>query len=308
MKYTIVPLAVLIVLCACSTKKQPDIVQSGDAIIIAETPSDPNPVFYVSDSGSDDNDGKKVNTPFRTLKKALSQLKTGSTKTIFISGTLTAATEGSSGSPAVFTIKDSGDVEIVISGVPGAGPTVLSGTGTDSRILSISGTSRIRIQNIEISGGHSDESGGAIILTGGASLHVGNNAQIINNTAAVDGGAIFVGKGSKLSIAGGVISNNKSESMLGGGGGIFLEEGSTATMNAGTISSNTVTGILGRGGGIFIDRNASFNITGGAITGNRSEDSGGGVYVVDSGLFNFDQFVTGNSAPTSPNIYREVWQ
>jgi len=113
--------------------------------------------------------------------------------------------------------------------------------------------------------------GGGIHLDGGG-LELSDGAEIIGNIVrggsgadphlgqfgAWDGqgGGIFAGNRSTVAIRGGLISDNKTDTVGGSyGGGIFIIGGSTVTMTGGVISRNSSTVGLGGhryGGGVFI--------------------------------------------------------
>ena len=118
--------------------------------------------------------------------------------------------------------------------------------------------------------------GGGIHVDRGI-LELNDGAEISGNTvrggSSVDphrdgfgawdghGGGIYAGSRSTVTIRGGLISENKSETRGGSyGGGIFVIGGSTVSMTGGIISKNSCTvGIAGyrNGGGVFVYDSAS---------------------------------------------------
>jgi len=153
--------------------------------------------------------------------------------------------------------------------------------------------------------------GGGIRVDGGV-LELNDSAEISGNTvrggAAPDphsdqfgawdghGGGIYAGNRSTITIQGGLISGNKSDTKGGAyGGGIFVIGGSTVNMTGGTISRNSCTvGFNGArfGGGVivfdqastFTKQAASGNNTSGIIYGstgsnaNTATDGGHAIY------------------------------
>ncbi|GHU73846.1 hypothetical protein FACS189450_14230 [Spirochaetia bacterium] len=131
-------------------------------------------------------------------------------------------------------------------------------------------------------------SGGGIHVDKGI-LEINDGAEISGNTVRgsdnVDphrdgfgawdahGGGIFAGNRSIITIKGGLITDNKSDTRGGAyGGGIFIIGGSTVSMTGGIISRNSCTvGYSGyrNGGGVFIwDADSSF--TKKAVPGSNS--------------------------------------
>ncbi|MDR1867591.1 MAG: hypothetical protein LBQ77_04935 [Treponema sp.] len=299
----------ILLLIGCYTKEQPKVLTAADQPTeqnIPEKQVDLWLTFYVKADGNDNNTGTTEESPFRTLKKALSQLKNASSKTIVVLGTLDPLSEESSDEDSVFVIKDSGPVEINIAGKPGT-EAVLSARASNKRVLSVTGASRIHFQHIELSGGTSNEAGGGIFVGSGATVTLADGTRILNNSTVVDGGGIFLDKGSSMTINGATVSDNRVDSLMGYGGGIYLKEGSTVFMSNGIIQTNRSSAASGGGGGVFVDKDATFTVTGGSITGNSATDRGGGVYVASGGDFSGISFVSDNTASNGKDTYREQW-
>lgn len=96
-----------------------------------------------------------------------------------------------------------------------------------------------------------------------------------NNTASIDGGAIYIEKideksTGELDVTGGTISDNSSTQ---NGGAIYVSDGDVY-ISGGTISNNTATG---NGGAISVE-NGNVMMSGGIIKTGKAEN-GGGIYV-----------------------------
>ena len=105
--------------------------------------------------------------------------------------------------------------------------------------------------------GNANRTGGAIKLTGSATMNM-SNGYIAGNTAGTYGGAIYVlGGSAQLNISGGVIAANKSLDV----GGAIAMAGGTFNLTGGVISGNQAA----RQGGAVYCR-TRFNMQGGYIT------------------------------------------
>jgi predicted outer membrane repeat protein len=167
---------------------------------------------------------------------------------------------------------------------------VISAAGITSgdRAFDVLANARLTLNNVEITGGSTQDSGGAINIAKDASVVI-EKSVIKDNTAAVDGGAIY-NKGN-LSISESSIEENNA--LVGAG---------IANYNSAVISKSSITGNDGVSGGAIYNRdslilsesnisgnNATFggavynsgddlNITGSTITSNSALVAGGAVY------------------------------
>ena len=133
------------------------------------------------------------------------------------------------------------------------------------------------------------------VITGGNGLYGGvyadggtftmDGGTISGNTAAVNGGGVFIDKYAAFTMGNGTISGNTAEY----GGGVFVHD-SEFTMNDGTISGNTAAS----GGGVNVD-SSTFTMTGGTISGNTAT-VGGGVFVFDDTFTMSGGTISGNTA------------
>ena len=133
------------------------------------------------------------------------------------------------------------------------------------------------------------------VITGGNGLYGGvyadggtftmDGGTISGNTAAVNGGGVFIDKYAAFTMGNGTISGNTANY----GGGVFVND-SEFTMNDGTISGNTAAS----GGGVNVD-SSTFTMNSGTISGNTAAD-GGGVFVFDGTFTMSGGTISGNTA------------
>lgn len=117
--------------------------------------------------------------------------------------------------------------------------------------------------------------GGAVCLVAqdGARL---SNGSLLNNSVRDNGGGVYVGGSSSLTISNGVIDGCSADT----GGGVYLMPGGRLTMSGGSISNNRAAG----GGGVYADGNeadsaCTIAVTGGVVSTNTATGNGGGVYI-----------------------------
>jgi hypothetical protein len=210
---------------------------------------------------------------FKTLKKALELARgEGARKIITVTGTLNEESEGAAEGSSVFDIRNTGEGTITIRGAGGAR---LSALNTGKRVLQLFGNARLRLENIEVSGGGiADQDivkggGGGALIVNGAVLIAGKGAMIRGNHAQAGGGVAVGNKGSGFILEGGEVRENSSAS---DGGGILAISGGAVTIAAGAVSDNTAAS---QGGGISVYTGASASVEGGEIGGNRATNGGG---------------------------------
>jgi hypothetical protein len=246
---------------------------------------------FVNALGNDDNSGRSEDTPFRTISRAMEEIRISGINRITVIGYLDAESEIKNGNDSVFVL-DTFDRsnELIITGMrgaSGASRAVLSGRGSGLPVLGVSGANtKIRLENIEITGGESIEGTGLLILNG-ASVTLGPGAVLRDNQTGVK---LILGS---CIIDGGEIRDNSVT-------GIVVTNLCVLTMRGGTVRNN-------QGSGVLIQRNGRFSMTGGTITGNVNPVEGAGVYVQSGGRF--DQTagtINGNHAPQHPDVYREI--
>ena len=127
----------------------------------------------------------------------------------------------------------------------------------------------------EISGNNTTNGSGAALAMTGGSLHMTGECMIKDNSAAYDGGAIYM-YDATAEITAGTISGNRSDA---GGGVLGLDSKITVGGSAKIINNAAYNG-----GGIFIqsddytESKALLTVNGGEISGNQADGSGGGIY------------------------------
>lgn len=247
--------------------------------------------YYVSSSGSDDNDGS-YSSPFASISKAVDSMSL-SEASIFVMTDLTM-------------LAIPGEIEI-----PSSKTVTLKKYLSDVTITAASGKSHFKTNDstliltdgITLTGGTADRGGSIYISSGTFEMSGG---KISGNTATGDGGGAIYNENGQIKITGGVLSYNSAEN----GGAIFdatsglvnTIEGAefsnnSATNNGGailtssdqfsikntTLKNNTATGgtIYSAGGAIYIGTNGKLTLSNVVITGNKAP-KGGGIYVYSS--------------------------
>jgi hypothetical protein len=249
------------------------------------------PEFHVISTLADDND---TNYDFGdySLREALAQAQDGDT-ILFPPWIDEIVLSGSS-----LTIAD--DVEI-----DGFGALTIDGNG-GSRVFSVSSGVEATIRGLTITGGNVTGDGGGISNAGdltldqvivktndasnaGGGVYVATTGYLTLNNSTIDdndalyGGGIFghFETGTRLTITGSTISNNRATS--GSGGGInFFSVASTGsavgTIDRSTFSNNSAAG----SGGVRVRySSANLTITNSTIAYNKG-DFGGGLSLIDS--------------------------
>ncbi|RBP48565.1 PPC domain-containing protein [Arenicella xantha] len=159
---------------------------------------------------------------------------------ITLASALTAINNGSS-SP-----------RLVVSGFDILNTSKVLDGASSHRILTISGNSNVRIENLFLKNGRAT-SGGAILLSAGATLGVVSSQFESNSATAGDGGAIR-NDGGDLRI---FTSTFKSNSSVGGqGGGAIKSTDGFLSVEFSTFVDNSAGSSATRGGGIFIRGNS----------------------------------------------------
>jgi hypothetical protein len=239
----------------------------------ASAPAADTDTYYVSANGDDSRDGLAPERAFKTLKKALDAAGgEGARKIITVTGTLNMDSEGAAEGSSVFDIRNTGDAVITIRGAGGA---KLSAFNTGRRVLQVFGNTRLRLENIEISGGRiADQDiirggGGGALVVNGAALIAGQGAVIRDNQAQAGGGVAVGNRGSSFTLEGGEVRENSSAS--DGGGILAISEGAVQ-IAGGAVAGNTAAF---QGGGISVYAGSIANLEGGEISGNKAADGGG---------------------------------
>jgi len=131
---------------------------------------------------------------------------------------------------------------LFISG--GDGPTIRDVTITGNRSIDDAGglnvnSSQPTLTNIRISNNYTDGPGGGLSIDGGGAAVELVNAVIADNSAATEGGAIYVNSNTDLSLINATLGRNMS---TGNGGGIFITGSGTASASNSIFSGNVAAG------------------------------------------------------------------
>ena len=130
--------------------------------------------------------------------------------------------------------------------------------------------------------------GGAITNDGAVTINIAGGT--ISENTAKGGAAVYLCNGARMTVSGGEITKNVSESA---GGAILMESaGSKLTVSGGKIENNSTTS---DGGAIYASRNTIFEMTGGSILGNKA-NNGAGIYLNEATAFITGGTFSGNEA------------
>jgi len=201
-----------------------------------------NSDIYVSVEGDNSNNGTSPETPFKTIKFALSRIYSDSvsTNTIHLNaGIYSPTTNGES-----FPIKWSNYVNL--SGI-GENETILDADST-AGVMEFLSVSNAFIENLRITGGLAQDGGG--IYCRDHSSPSFKNIMIIGNSAQYWGGGVYCCDYSNPSLVNVTIVDNTAENR---GGGICCNNNSNPSLTNVTIANNSAMGpggSSGNGGGI----------------------------------------------------------
>jgi CSLREA domain-containing protein len=152
-----------------------------------------------------------------------------------------------------------------------------------------------QIAHNRVTGTGDDSYGGGGAYVGGSNVALiqTGSSTIIENTAKMHGGGVYVSE-ARVTLNGGQILSNTAEKK---GGGVYLYGSVTLTQTAGLIACNAAQGTDtdDGGGGIYSLYENRLTLSGGQILGNRA-NRGGGLYI-RTGSFNLlGAEIVGNSA------------
>lgn len=136
---------------------------------------------------------------------------------------------------------------------------------------------------------------------GGAISQVRNSGTLVNNecsgnTAGLDGGCMWAGATSIVTVNNNTIRGNSSNAW---GGGLRAEWNTILVLNNSTVSENWA---LGAGGGVSVGAHATVLVQNTTISGNVSEMKGGGVLAEGTLALVKNSTVSGNLAPRGGGI------
>ena len=170
--------------------------------------------------------------------------------------------------------------------------TIIHGTGSDSVVqfffLDVSS-----LEGFTINGGFAGEGGGIDIYNSSPTI---KNNTITNNTAANQGGGIFIRDSSSPTIVNNTITDNTTVMSESSGGGIYMDNSSP------TIIGNAINGCSAMYGGGISMYSSSPTIKNNIIHYNFATIFGGGVYMQDSSPTITDNTITDNTASSGGGI------
>ena len=139
------------------------------------------------------------------------------------------------------------------------------------RIFYVSENETVTLQNLTLTGGVSDNDGGAIFIAAASSSTTGSKVKMINC----------------------IIKNNAATSSSYGGGGVYIGRNGTFTMDgeSSRITNNYVSG-TGTGFAVYIDGKGTFNWIKGSISNNGGSDKA--VHKEPGGTFTNPENYTAN--------------
>ncbi len=165
--------------------------------------------------------------------------------------------------------------KIIILGnvtIDGGGRIILNANNTDRHFFAGSGVT-FRLRHITLRDGSSLVGGGAIEASGADVIL--EDVELLNNYAAVSGGAIYCYDGT-LTIIGTWLEHNAAAT-----GGAIYNDGCEVTIAGATFIDNEALDTFGRGGAIVALAPGEVRLHDSLVQGNRAPD-GGGLFV-DSG-------------------------
>ena len=176
-----------------------------------------------------------ANKPFTSIDQAVGAMNNNYCYVINVKGNLT----NPQSIGGTFTAK-----EIIIKGKQGntQEPMINIPSGTTGTALTINTTVPVTVENLTISGGNGANNGGGIYCGAGSNVTLDNGTKVTGNTAKSKGGGVYVDSNGKLTINNGAeVSNNN---VVGtnwngdeGGSAMYINHGEVL-MNGGEISNN----------------------------------------------------------------------
>jgi hypothetical protein len=285
--------------------------------------------YYVRADGSDSNNGRSEDAPFKTLKKAVETAKMGAIKTITVIGTIRE--EGS--------IRDTGNDEILITGKPDASDAEKAVINGQSIYIS---RAKVRFTHIRIEPGSYGVAiegevtfGEGVVVTGSPSdsdlrslvsvsgmLTMTGNAEITGNTrgggisgadrsdstiimtgsARVTNNAVGIDRAGTLSMSEDAeISGNRNRGIAAeivklSGNAKIINNGGGILADTVVLEGNTLVSgnINGYGGGVYARKTVT--LSGNAKIINNTGSTGGGVFTEGTVVLSGNAVISGNSA------------
>jgi Ca2+-binding RTX toxin-like protein len=161
-----------------------------------------------------------------------------------------------------------------------------SGLPSGNRVFQILSGANVTMENLIVTGGKKNASGGGIVNDGNLTL---KNTSVVDNEATLDGGGIVNG-GSLLAIDSNISENSSSRN----GGGIY---------NVGTfrlVNSLLNDNYANNGGGIFNNQTNSQLVTvNSTLSQNKAIDDGGAIYNNSGLVVSVNSTITKNTADSN---------
>lgn len=298
--------------------------------------SDGKRSFYVSSNfkpsvpdASDTTGDGSMAKPFATVQKAVDTIAasgdTSKKYTIYVDGTVEptyADTDFGDSKTFISIGTTAANLDLTIKGLSADARAVLNAKQKNrryGRVLTSENTS-LTLENLKITGGKVNDSGGIYIISGNLTL---KNCVVTKNESSNGGGGIQF-DGEKLIVENSEISGNngdpggiwvkedwaqtkikssniKYNSASSGGGGLKLA--GTSTIEDCKITDNTAESDDGGGGGLILS-NKSCKIINSVISNNTAGESGGGIYMIDGTLeLGSNTAINSNKAKKGGGIY-----
>lgn len=277
--------------------------------------SDGKRSFYVSSNfdssvpdASDTSGDGSMAKPFATVQKAVDTIAasrdTSKKYTIYVDGTVEptyADTDFKDGTFISIIGTTPSNLDLTIKGLSADARAVLNAKQKDrngGRVLTSKNTS-LTLENLKITGGKVNNSGGIYIISGNLTL---KKCAVTKNESSDGGGGIQF-DGENLIVEDSEISGNNGDP-----GGIWVKEDSAQTKiknsniknnvarsgggglklaGESTIEGCEITGNTaesGVGGGLILSDNKSCKIINSVISNNTAGENGGGIYMIDGEL------------------------
>lgn len=143
--------------------------------------------------------------------------------------------------------------------------------GSTSQVTAIVSGVTIRENNFDTAPGD----GGGVHTVGAVAVTMTNGAVEANR--AIEGGGLWIGMGSTLTMTGTLVSANQAtgDSLGHGGGGLYVDRGA-ATVSGATFNTNSATGAAGSGGGL-LNNGGVIAVRETSFTENQARRAGGAV-------------------------------